>query len=125
DTHSFTPGLVNEMKLGFNRTYSERSDYNFGVDVLSQLGINGIDNPSNDPAIGGMPQFSFGGAIPIAASNNRNQSYTAQNTYQVIDNMSWFRGKHNVKFGVDIRRLQVNNQYKPLNARGSYSFDDR
>ncbi len=125
DTHSFTPSLVNEVKLGFNRTYSERSDYNFGVDVLSQLGINGIDNPSNDPAIGGMPQFSFGGAIPIAASNNRNQSYTAQNTYQVIDNMSWFRGKHNVKFGVDIRRLQVNNQDKPLNARGSYSFDDR
>jgi len=125
DTHTFSPTLVNEFKLGFNRTRSESQDYNFGADVLSQLGINGIDNPNNDPAIGGMPLFSFGGAIPIAASNNTNQSYTAQNTYQVIDNVSWFSGRHSVKFGVDIRRLQVNNQNKPLSIRGTYSFDDR
>ena len=94
-------------------------DYNFGVDVQSQLGIQGIDNPGNDPAISSMPQFTFGGAIPIAASTGRNQAYTAQNTYQMIDNVSWYKGRHNIKFGVDIRRLQVNNQNKPLNVRGA------
>jgi hypothetical protein len=125
DTHTFGPTLVNEAKLGFNRTYSENKDYNFGVDVLSQLGIQGIANPNNDPAIGSMPQFTFGGAIPFATSTSRNQAYTAQNTYQIIDNVSWFKGRHNIKFGGDIRRLQVNNQNKPLNIRGSYSFDDR
>ena len=125
DTHAFSPTLVNEAKLGFNRTYSENKDYNFGVDVLSQLGIQGIDNPNNDPAIGSMPQFSFGGAIPFATSTSRNQTYQAQNTYQIIDNVSWFKGRHNIKFGGDIRRLQVNNQNKPLSIRGSYSFDDR
>lgn len=125
DTHTFTPSLVNEVKLGFNRTFSQSRDVNYGVDVLSQLGINGISNPTNDPSIGSMPQFSFGGVIPVAASTGRNQTYTAQNTYQVIDNVSWFRGRHNIKAGVDIRRLQVNNDTKPLNVRGSYSFDDR
>ena len=50
---------------------------------------------------------------------------TAQNTYQIIDNVSWSRSRHNIKFGVDIRRLQVNDQNKPLELRGSYSFDDR
>ncbi len=125
DTHTFSPALVNEVKLGFNRTASATTDINFGKDVQSQLGINGIDNPGNDPAISGMPLFSFGGAIPIAASNNRNQAATAQNTYQVIDNVSWYKGRHNIKFGVDIRRLQVNNLNKPLTIRGSYSFDDR
>jgi hypothetical protein len=55
----------------------------------------------------------------------RNQGYTAQNTYQIIDNVSWFGGRHNVKFGTDIRRLQVNNQNKPVSLRGAYSFDDR
>ena len=125
DTHTFSPTLVNEAKLGFNRTFSESKDYNFGVDVQSQLGIQGIDNPDNDPAIASMPQFSFGGAIPIAASTGRNQAYTAQNTYQIIDNVSWFKSRHNIKFGVDIRRLQVNNQNKPLTIRGSYTFDDR
>lgn len=125
DTHTFSPTLVNEVKLGFNRTYSNSADVNFGVDVLSQLGIKGIDNPNNDPAIGSMPLFSFGGAVPVAQSTSRNQGYTAQNTYQFIDNVSWFRGRHNIKLGTDIRRLQVNNQNKPLNVRGAYSFDDR
>src|SRR6185295_12305432 len=39
--------------------------------------------------------------------------------------ISWFRGRHSIKFGTDIRRLQVNNQNKPTNLRGAYSFDDR
>lgn len=125
DTHSFTPSVVNEVKLGFNRTFSNSRDVNYGVDVQSQLGINGISNPSNDPSISSMPQFTFGGAIPIAASTGRNQQYTAQNTYQLIDNLSWFRGRHTIKAGIDIRKLQVNNDNKPLNVRGSYSFDDR
>lgn len=125
DTHTFSPTLVHEVKLGFNRTRSESQDTNYGQDVLSQLGINGIANPDKDPAIGGMPQFSFGGAIPIATSNNRNQVYTAQNTYQIIDNVSWFSGRHTVKFGVDVRRLQVNDQTKVPAMRGSYTFDDR
>jgi hypothetical protein len=120
DTHTFSPTLVNELKGGFNRTYSEATDVNFGTDVQSQLGIQGISNPSNDPAIAGMPQFSFGGAIPVAASTNRNFSYTAQNTYQMIDNLSWFRGRHNIKAGFDIRRLQVNNGNMPLSIRGTY-----
>jgi hypothetical protein len=125
DTHSFSPTLVQEAKLGFNRTYSNNADTNFGVDINSQLGIQGISNPNNDPAIGSMPLFSFGGLMPVPASVSRNQSYTAQNTYQIIDNISWFRGRHSIKFGTDIRRLQVNNQNKPTNLRGAYSFDDR
>lgn len=125
DTHTFSPNLVNELKLGFNRTFAVNNDFNYGVDVLSQLGIQGIENPGDDPGIRSMPQFSFGGAIPIASSTGRNRGYTAQNTYQIIDNVSWFRGRHTLKAGVDIRRLQVNQDTNPLNARGQYSFDDR
>mgnify|MGYP000921074171 FL=1 len=125
DTHTFSPNFINELKLGLNRTFAQNRDYNFGVDVLSKLGITGIDNPANDPAIGGMPQFTFGGAIAVAASGNRNFTYTGQNTYQIIDNMSWFKGRHSIKFGTDIRRMQVNNQNIPVTIRGSYSFDDR
>ena len=125
DTHTFTAVLVNEVKLGFNRTFSRRADTNFGEDLLSRLGIQGIENPGNDPAVSGMPGFSFGGAIPIHGTAGRNDIYTAQNTYQVIDNLSWYRGRHSFKMGVDIRRLQVNNQNKPLFLRGSYAFDDR
>jgi len=125
DTHNFTPNLVNEVKLGFNRTFNDRKEWNVGVDVRSQLGIKGIDNPQNDPLINAMPQFSFGGAIPIATTTSGRFLIQSQNTYQVIDNVSWIKGRHSIKFGVDIRRLQVNNSNKPLTIRGAYSFDDR
>ncbi|MBL8179080.1 MAG: carboxypeptidase regulatory-like domain-containing protein [Bryobacterales bacterium] len=125
DTHSFSSNLVNEAKLGFNRTYTRSFDTMFGEDVQSLLGIQGIDNPNRDPAISGMPGFSFAGALPFHGTAGRNDSYTAQNTYQAIDNFSWYRGRHNFKMGVDMRRLQVNNQNKPLFLRGQYAFDDR
>lgn len=125
DTHTFTPSLVHEIKLGFNRTVSENNEFNYGKEVQSSLGIQGISNPDNDPAIGGMPQFSFGGAIPVAQSTGSNITKSAQNTYQIIDNVSWYRGRHNIKFGFDIRHMQVNDMNKPLSIRGAYSFDDR
>lgn len=125
DTHTFTPALVNELKLGFNRTVFENSDFNFGRDVQSLLGIQGIGNPGNDPGIRSMPEFYFDGIIPVAASTDFNFSSSAQNTYQILDNVSWFTGRHTIKFGIDIRHLQVNDKGQPLSSRGSYYFDDR
>ena len=49
----------------------------------------------------------------------------AQNTYELIDNLSWYRGRHSFKMGVDIRRYQDNDENKPPELRGSYSFDDQ
>ncbi|MCZ2156128.1 MAG: TonB-dependent receptor [Bryobacterales bacterium] len=125
DTHTFTPALVNELKLGFSRIVYEGSDYNFGRDVQSLLGIQGIANPGNDPGIRSMPEFYIDGMIPVAASTDYNFSISAQNTYQILDNVSWFTGRHTIKFGIDIRHMQVNDKGQPLSSRGSYYYDDR
>lgn len=126
DTHTFSPTIVNEAKLGFSRTYSFSTDVNSGKDIQSLLGIQGIDNPDNDPAISGMPSFAFSGAVGfIGTSASANGNAQAQNTYQLTDNLSWYRGRHNLKVGVDIRRFQINDQQKPQSLRGSYTFDDR
>ena len=126
DTHVFGPGLVNEVKVGFSRTFSYTYDTNYGQDVMSQLGINGISNPDNDPAIGGMPSFRFTGGIPFQGTDTfANGNSQAQNTWQATDNLSWFRGRHTFKAGFDIRRYQINDQVKPQSLRGAYTFDDR
>ena len=65
DTHTFTPSIVNEAKLGYSRDFGKWYDVNYGEDVISQIGLQGISNPGNDPSIGGMPGFNFDGAIPI------------------------------------------------------------
>ncbi len=126
DTHTFGPTLVNEAKVGYNRTFDFFYDTNYGTDVQSKLGINGISNPKNDPAISGLPGFDLTGGIGFTGTNNwANGNSQAQNEYQAIDHASWFTGRHGVKFGVDIHRYQVNDQSKPFSMRGYYSFNDQ
>lgn len=126
DTHTFSPTVVNEAKLGFNRSFTFSYDTNYGTDVQSKLGINGIANPGHDPAVSGMPAFNFGGATGFAGTNSgSNGNSQAQNEYQAIDHISWFKGRHGLKFGAELHRYQVNNQAKPISMRGSYTFDDQ
>ena len=125
DTHSFTPSLVNEAKIGFSRLSYAITDINYGKDYLSQLGINGISNPGNDPAIAGMPEFDFNGGVPFAGTGAENIASQAQNTFEWVDNLSWFRGRHTWKAGFDIRRYQINDENKPQSLRGQYGFDDQ
>ncbi|MCC6393649.1 MAG: carboxypeptidase regulatory-like domain-containing protein [Bryobacterales bacterium] len=126
DTHILSPAVVNEAKLGYNRTANFFYDTNFGADVQSQLGINGITNSARDPAISGMPSFNFNGANGFAGTGNfANGQGQAQNEYQLIDRLSWIKGAHAFKFGGEVHRYQVNDISKPIAMRGSYSFDDQ
>ncbi|MEW5977076.1 MAG: TonB-dependent receptor [Acidobacteriota bacterium] len=124
DTHTFGPTLVNEAKLGFSRNGYFGNDYNFGEQP--NLGIQGIDNPDSNPAVGGLPNFSFSGAIPFESTGTWVNSYASvQNDFQAIDNLSWYRSRHAFKMGADIRRYQVNDISNPTSLRGAYNFDDQ
>ena len=125
DNQTITPTLVNEVKLGYA---SQSFDY-WGVnnvpDVVGKIGLQGIKNPGNDPALSSMPDFEIGGANGFQGTGSTGFSSQTQNTYQITDNLSWFRGRHNFKAGLDIRRYQVNDQNKPQNLSGALSFDDQ
>ncbi len=126
DTHTISPNLVNELKLGFSRDFGFWFDFNYGADVISQIGLEGITNPSHDPVLAGMPAFQFGGMNQFQGTDTwATGNYQGSNTYQWTDNVSWFHGRHNFKAGFDIRRFQVNDQNKPQSVRGAFEFDDR
>lgn len=69
DTHTFSPSVVNEVKLGYSRDFGYWFDTNYGRDVISQIGLQGISNPGNDPAISGMPSLTFSGGIGFAGTD--------------------------------------------------------
>jgi hypothetical protein len=126
DTHTFSATLVNEVKLGYSRDHGYWFDPNAGPNIVEQIGLQGIANPDNDPAIGGMPAFNFGGAIGFHGTSTwANGNFQAQNTYQIIDNVSWYTGRHALKMGFDFRRYEINDQRAPQSMRGSFNFDDR
>ncbi|MDQ6664969.1 MAG: TonB-dependent receptor, partial [Acidobacteriota bacterium] len=108
--HTFTPSLLNEVRFGFNlanvSVLSPRANTNF---TIASLGINGLNvgGPSGRPLRKdeqGFPVLNISGYLGLgddqAASNLDNSR-----TYQVVDNLSWIRGAHSLKFGGDIRRL--------------------
>jgi hypothetical protein len=107
-----SPTILNEFKIGYNgvfsRTNGQAPTVN-GID-LSKLVINISGNTANF-AIPGQGT-SAGTATPggllraNSATNGRGQPYTAY-SLSFIDNLSWSRGNHNYKFGVEFRPSRI------------------
>jgi len=119
ETHTFSPTLIGELKLGFNRTAGGQQQQNNTVDFANQFNIAGA---SRDPIDRGLPRITFAPfnafgdvATPISRRDN---------DYQVGYNLSWFLGKHNLNFGGAYKRVQFN-PFVPSNKRGQFTFDGR
>ena len=108
--HTFSPALLNEVRFGFNLANVAVLSPRYNTDfTIASLGINGLNvgGPSGRPLRPdeqGFPVIGIDGYMSMgddqAASNLDNSR-----TYQVVDNLSWIRGAHSLKFGADIRRL--------------------
>jgi hypothetical protein len=85
-----SPTQVNELTLGF-----ARFKFNFTY----------ID--SNPDAVN-LPRFTFNNATVHYV--NQPHSIRWLNTPQIIDNFSWVKGSHQLKFGANVRFYQQNNQ---------------
>ena len=105
-SHNYTirPNLLNEARFG--TTY-----YTLGVHfpipgaaALSQLGIQGLDL-SDHPNTNAFPTFNFSDGTGFTPIGRDKTGVTKSQTIQFVDNLSWIKGKHTMKFGVDIRRV--------------------
>jgi hypothetical protein len=82
--HVFNSNLVNEFKFGFNRSTANTSDINH-TNIPYAVSVSGFTTLSND-------RFSTG----------------VGNSFSEIDNLTWTKGRHTMKAGVEIRRIQLN-----------------
>ena len=125
NTRTLSPTLVNELRLGANIFDNDRLTYFNGIrDVTAELGIPGLNSPIE--AAWGTPQISFNGNSEVAGWGEQTGGpfINRNRTYQIVDNVSWIRGSHTIKFGGDIieRRFnQVGNQF----PRGHFQFPSR
>ncbi len=104
--HTFTPGLTNEFRVGFNRNAQDYTVPNKtfpGLDAFPNLTITEL------------------GSIDVGPDPNAPQ-YAVQNTYQLTDNLSWVKGNHSLKFGIDLRK-QIDPQKFIQRSRGDYIWD--
>lgn len=117
ETHAFSPALLNEFRLGFNRVAFGVGQQNAGVNINRQVGLPDTWSNSRDA---GLTFISMPGLSPLGQEYNSPQHSTT-NTYQVIDQASYTAGRHLLKFGGEYRRLQQN-AFRDIQGRGQLSF---
>ncbi len=119
DVMTIRPNLLNEVRAGVVILVSASSSNFTGQSAVQQIGIQGL--PDRGP-IHNLPIFSVSGF----SSNNINLLNPVNDGHaQLADNLSWIRGRHSLKFGVEYVNFFVN-RYMPntsgIQVFGSYAF---
>ncbi len=118
-THIFGPRLINDLRVGFNRF---RVDYTqAGATPNEPLGVElGVPNANPNALQTAVPIFSPSNYTGIGQSRSL-PIYRRENTFEELDNVTWTRGSHTVKFGVDVRRRQIT-EYQTNRGNGRFNF---
>ncbi|MCB9383408.1 MAG: TonB-dependent receptor [Bryobacterales bacterium] len=125
NTRTFSPTIVNELRLGANIFDNDLKTLNNGVrDVSGELGIPGL--PPVAEAAWGSPQIGMSGVGVVAGWGESTEGpfINRSRTYQIFDNLSIIRGNHTFKFGGEIGNRRYNligNQF----PRGLLQFHSR
>jgi len=105
--HTFKPTVINEFRVGFNRYANTLPDGGFkfsGLDVFPNITLNDLGSGLNIGPDSQSPQFNI------------------QNLYQAVDNITWNRGNHSLKFGVEYREYIAPQQFTQR-KRGDYIYN--
>jgi hypothetical protein len=126
-TYVFSQGLVADAHFGYVRMYTDVAHSDIGQNKgMDMFGIPGLNGPRAFE--GGMPVFNFDtyqspGITELYMPYTRNDDQ-----YQTVVNVTWSKGKHNVRFGTDIY-FQALNHIQPelsggdnFGARGGFRY---
>ena len=112
DTHTFTPSLLNELRVGVTRGYFPFIVRSFGGGWPAKLGLPSSVPADTFPGIGnGLPGFNTGTAGLRASVNT-----------QFFDMITKIAGAHTMKLGFDFRTLQGNNLQRSQPS-GGFNFN--
>ena len=103
--HQFTPHLFNELRLAYDRYDSNNRSPN--------VQFSGLDQFPNIVIYGDL-------GVQFGPDPNAPQALV-QNTYQLIDNLSWVKGRHDIKVGIDLRDQLAANTFVQY-SRGDYEY---
>jgi hypothetical protein len=114
DTHTFTPTLINELRVGFARQYFTFISASFGQGWPQKLGL-----PASVPG-DVFPTINFG----YAAIGNGTVGARGSINWVFTDMVTKIQGRHTAKFGFEHRILRGNNRQSG-SPSGSFAFNAR
>jgi hypothetical protein len=123
-TYTFGSNLLLDANVGYLRQglAGKNTDLgtNWGLTYFDIPGTNGTSMLD-----GGMPRFSFSsGLSSLGNPNNSNPFQFRDNTYVSAANLSWTKGKHTTRYGMEFQHFAINH-FQPQNTygpRGGFNF---
>jgi hypothetical protein len=117
------PNLVNEFRYGFVRQKVDKREVSTEpqATVNEKYGIKGIPAHSR---LFGLARLGFAGGIGYEGFGEPGSmpNFKIHQVHQWLNNLSWYRGNHNFKFGVDLR-WNRSDIFGGDSAHGNFQFD--
>jgi len=115
ETHVITPHIVNDARFGFGfiSTGSKPQE----PFTAAQLGIT---SPLGN-LFAGMPEISVANYFDLGA-NPFSDNGGIERTYSASDTVSWQKGRHSLKFGVEYKHHELDLDFFNLYTRGQMVY---
>jgi len=118
--HTFGASMTNELRAGYTSRTLKLAASQLAATPSSSLGIPGI--PSNAAFGNAMPTFLISGFQQLGPSQSA-YSDTKTSVTQFADTLSFQRGAHFLKVGMDLRFERMN-IVQPPSPTGSFTFSN-
>ena len=106
--YTFTPTLLNHINLGYNRTNSKNFAPTLGgANVSAAAGISNVVSTA-------FPVLNFDGLDSFTNIASGSNGDNIDNGSRVNDSISYQKGRHSMKFGVDLRYQQYSTLQKSI-----------
>ena len=112
DTHNVTPNLFTDIRFSFAHRIWHRRSAGLGSDIVDRIGLKGVPAEA-------FPAIRITGVAALGNSGERRQFPIRQQ--QFVNNWTWIRGSHILKFGGELRRSRNYEINRPIIA-GQYRF---
>ena len=115
-THTFSPTLVMDAKMGANRIYLNNGAIVSGLgDFATKLGI-----ADGNPRGAGMPSLAFTNSLTSNLGSSDVEELFADTTVEQIVDFIWTHNRHVVHMGFQAMRHDINNYYSGNNGRDGF-----
>src|SRR5581483_2979777 len=113
-THVFRPNLLNELRVTYLRRKFIDSRPGRGENLAGAIGLNGVSDAA-------FPAFTIPGYATLGNPTAVARLQTPIVDRQILDSVSWNRGKHAWKFGVEFR-AGANDEIRDRGSAGNFTI---
>jgi len=111
---------INEVRFGYSRYRTSFSALDANTDPAS-FGTSAVPFNLGTGKLG-LPEIDFGGLFEnLGASGFSIPRGRTSQSFQILDNFTWIKGRHTIKFGGEYRRAVISSFNDNL-ERGIFSF---